>query len=173
MSHVSVVPEEPVQPEFPPVPDLKPPESPPTAANGFSRVQLTSFYTQYLPKVPRDYLIQQAARILAERAGVNAAPRTPSPGQGGLIGMWKYSQDPTNLQEEISFDEAALLTPMRPTSNSSQPPPGRASLGFKSSDCDRPIFPLRTESALQSTGPQPVPWPLGESGKLFASRPGN
>lgn len=140
MSHVQYFPDEPVRPETPPEPGPVPPELPPSAAAAFPRVQLTAFYTQYLPTVPRDKLIQQAGRILAEAAGSKAPPLMAS--QGGLLQMWQDSQDVIPLREEISFDEAALATPARPVTGVKTPAPAPLTASLKA-----PPVPVPSASA--------------------------
>ncbi len=185
MGHVSYFAAEPTPPELPPEPELQPPEPPSPAAQGaIPRVQLTAFYTQYLPKVRRDDLLQIAGRVLAEAAAASPSAR-PAAGHGGVLDSWQKAQIPLSLREEISFDEAALTTPGRPLSPSGAAPSsmakatpapaaspvrpvsniesttGRAGLSFTSS-ASAPVTSPPNIAA--PTSPTPVPWPVSHEG---------
>jgi hypothetical protein len=112
LSNVKGGTEPPLPPERPPE-GPNAPEAPATAQNAGNGVQLAAYQARLLKGQGSAPLPVDAGRLLAENIGVN--PQRPTPtGRRNLFQLIANATTPRVVQEDISFEEAALSLPASP-----------------------------------------------------------
>jgi len=121
LSNVKGGAEPPLPPERPPE-GPTPPEGPATARSGSYDIQLAAYQARLLQSQSSNQLTIDAGRLLAENVGVGAQ-RPPPTGRRNLFQLIANATTPRVVEEEISFEEAALSVPApRPAGLDFAPP---------------------------------------------------